>query len=97
MFAAEKTDIMGRFAARAENTRLKQMHPHWQKHRAGPETASSPSKMEILLDGPSPEQLALQVPVHLLDPWKALKFVQMHYAVMIKSNEPASLNVKISA
>ena len=52
---------MGRFSARSENTRLKQMHPHWQRHRAGPEANSPSTKMEALLDATSPDQLAMQV------------------------------------
>ena len=65
MFAAEKTEIMGRWAARADNTRIKQMHPHWLKHRQGPadppEDPPSLSRMDSLLDGASPAQLAQQV------------------------------------
>ena len=52
---------MGRWAARADNTRLKQMHPHWLKHLRGPEDVSI-LKMDSLLDATAPDQLALQVP-----------------------------------
>lgn len=58
--AAEKTDIMGRYAARVDNTRLRQMHPHWLKHRRGPDDASL-LRMDSLLDAPPPDSLAVQV------------------------------------
>jgi len=59
--AAEKTDIMGRYAARADNTRLRQMHPHWLKHRRGPDDASLLRMDSALLDTTPPDQLAMQV------------------------------------
>ena len=59
-YAAEKTDIMGRWAARADNTRLRQMHPHWLKHLRGPEDPSL-LRTDSLLDTDAPDQLALQV------------------------------------
>ena len=58
--AAEKTDIMGRWAARADNTRLKQMHPHWLKHLRGPDDVSW-LRTTSLLDAAPPDQMALQV------------------------------------
>jgi len=59
--AAEKTDIMGRWAARADNTRLRQMHPHWLKHRWGPDDASLLRLDSALALATPPDQLALQV------------------------------------
>ncbi|KAL3161084.1 hypothetical protein ABBQ38_009466 [Trebouxia sp. C0009 RCD-2024] len=58
--SAEKTDIMGRWAARADNTRLRQMHPHWLKHLRGPEDPTL-LRLGSLLDTTAPDQLALQM------------------------------------
>lgn len=61
---------MGRWAARADNTRIKQMHPHWLKHRQGPadpsEDPSSLSRMDSRLAGASPGELLQQVNHFLL-------------------------------
>ena len=61
--AAEQTDIMGRWAARADNTRLRQMHPHWLKHRRGPDDPSLLRLDSALVLATPPDQLALQVGV----------------------------------
>lgn len=66
--AAEKTDIMGRWAARADNTRLRQMHPHWLKHRRGPDDPSLLRMDSVLALATPPDQLALQVGTPLLLP-----------------------------
>ncbi|KAL0041640.1 hypothetical protein WJX79_010316 [Trebouxia sp. C0005] len=58
--SAEKTDIMGRWAARADNTRLRQMHPHWLKHRRGPDDPSLLRLDSVLALATPPDQLALQ-------------------------------------
>ena len=63
--AAEKTDIMGRWAARADNTRLRQMHPHWLKHLRGPEDPALLRMQSLLDDATEPQQLALEVSPHL--------------------------------
>ena len=65
MLAAEKTEIMQRWAARTDNARIKQMHPQWLKHRQGPsdppEDPFNLSRMQSLLEAASPDQLAQQV------------------------------------
>lgn len=52
---------MGRWAARADNTRLRQMHPHWLKHRRGPDDPSLLRLDSALALATPPDQLALQV------------------------------------
>ncbi|KAL0042382.1 hypothetical protein WJX77_010805 [Trebouxia sp. C0004] len=59
--SAEKTDIMGRWAARADNTRLRQMHPHWLKHRRGPDDPPLLRLDSALALATPPDQLDLQV------------------------------------
>ena len=56
---------MGRWAARADNTRLRQMHPHWLKHLRGPEDPALLRMQSLLDDASEPQQLALEVRPYL--------------------------------
>ena len=63
---------MGRWAARADNVRLRQMHAHWLKHLRGPEDPAL-LRMQLLLDDATEaQQLALEVRSYNLTCQKSL-------------------------